>query len=168
MDMNANTERSSRILAERAAVLAREVAREHAPEDRLDVALCTVGSEVFALPIDQLREIVPLPIVTPVPGCPDWMLGVAHVRGSLLSVVSLAGFCHAKGESKAEHLAVVTGPQGLLGLTVDKVLSVRTISLASLGRDDHQERRASLGVTPNLEIVLDVPLLFTLPELVIE
>ncbi len=168
MDLKGEMDRKRQILAERARLLAQEVAQDEQLLETVEVALFTVGSEVFAIPIEHLREIVPMPTITPVPGCPEWILGVAHVRGSLLSVVHLGQFCRAKGESRIQHLAVVIGPEGPLGLTVDDVLSVRTIAAGSLSLDDKQQRRAALGVTPDLAVVLDVPFLFSLPELVVE
>lgn len=167
--MSQINERRARILAERAQLLARTTSAEADQGDRLEVVFCTVGSEVFALPVEHLREIVPLPAVTQVPSCPTWILGIAHVRGSLLSVIDLGQVCRAKGDRKAEHIAVVETVHGPLGLTVDRVLHCKEISLSSLtAPEDRSERRASLGVTPDLAVLLDLPALASHPELVVE
>ena len=60
-----------------------------------------IGSRRLAAGFDEVREILPLPPVTPVPGAQPWMLGVANVRGSLLPVVDLKQFL--EGERTVAH-----------------------------------------------------------------
>lgn len=169
MDLEAKRAKRARVLAERAELLARQSEKERDTDDQLEAVLCMVGSETFALPVELLREIVPLPPITPLPSCPSWVLGIAHIRGTLLSVVDLAQVCRAKGEGPAEHVVVVQSPRGPLGLAVGKVLSSDLIDLSKLTtQDDRSERRASLGVTPALAVLLDVKALLTLPELVVQ
>lgn len=169
MDLEDKRAKRTRVLKERAELLARSEGNGEDTSDLLEVVYCTVGSEVFALPVEHLREIVPLPPITPVPSCPTWILGIAHIRGNLLSVVDLGQVCRAKGGSHPEHVAVVQTPNGPLGLTVDKVLSSQNIALSRLSApDDRSERKASRGVTPDLAVLLDIPSLVALTELVVE
>lgn len=167
--MNGLSERERRVLEERAQLLARNIEQNEEKSDVLEVVLCTVAKEVFALPVVHLREVVLLPAVTALPHCPDWLMGVAHVRGNLMSVLCLGKFCHAKGESRPEYLAVVEGTDGPLGLAIDKVQTCQMIALSSLvSGEDRSERRVTMGVTPQMATVLDVPRLLALPEIVIE
>jgi purine-binding chemotaxis protein CheW len=169
MDLEDKRAKRARVLAERAQLLARRSGEEKDLGDQLEVVFCTVGSEVFAIPVEHLREIVLLPSITKVPSCPSWILGIAHIRGSLLSVIDLGQVCRAKGESHPEHVAVIHTPHGPLGLTVDSVLSSKMIALSKLTvPDDRSDRRASLGVTPDLAVLLDIHSLVSLPELVVE
>ena len=48
-----------------------------------------VGSHRLASGFDEVVEIMPLPLVSHVPGSLPWMLGVANVRGTLLPGVDL-------------------------------------------------------------------------------
>lgn len=169
MDLEAKRDRRARVLAERAALLSRQSASEKDTGDQLETVLCTVGTETFALPVEHLREIVPLPAITPLPACPPWVLGIAHIRGTLLSVLDLAQICRAKGESQPEHVVVVQSPRGPLGLAVGKVLSSQLVTLSQLTLpDDRTERRASHGITPELAVLLDIKALLALPEIVVE
>jgi len=169
MVMNGFSEAERRVLEERAQLLARKAEQKEDKGDVLEVVLCAVAKEVFALPVSYLREVVPLPAVTALPHCPDWLMGIAHVRGNLMSVLCLAKFCQAKGASTPEYLAVVEGPDGPLGLAVDKVQTCQMIALSSLVRgEERSDRRVTLGVTPEMATVLDVPRLIGLSEIVIE
>ena len=159
-----------RILDARAAQLAIALDSSVRSPDDFEVAACTVGSERFGFPVPHLREIVPLPKVTRLPHTPPWMLGVAHVRGTLLSVIDLGRLCTVRGASLHKHLAVVQAPEGPIGFTVDEVLACRPVS-ASILEPDARERadhRAALGVTRDLLVVLDVPKLLASPELIVQ
>jgi len=165
-----DTQAIRRILDARAAQLATALAEDMRAADELEVAACTVGNERYGFPVRYLREIVPLPAITRLPHSPAWILGVAQVRGSLLSVVDLARLCTVGGPSSPRHLAVVGAPEGPIGFTVDDVLSCRLVSLALLDPEarDRAEHRAALGVTEDLLVVLDIPKLLASPELIVQ
>jgi len=168
--MTTDPEAIQRILNARAVQLAASVAEGVRADDDLEVAACTVGGERFGFPVRHLREIVPLPKVTRLPHTPPWVLGVAHVRGTLLSVIDLGRLCTVRGVSLHRHLAVVQAPEGPIGFTVDEVLACRSVSASILEPDsrDRSDQRATLGVTADLLVVLDIPKLLASPELVVQ
>jgi len=49
-----------------------------------------VGNEEYAFEIDQIKEVVPVPPISPVPQTEVYILGVANVRGNVLAVIDLA------------------------------------------------------------------------------
>ena len=51
-----------------------------------------LGESRLACKIDQIHEILPIPASTPVPGAKPWIIGLANVRGSLLTVIDLVWF----------------------------------------------------------------------------
>ncbi|MBI4512811.1 MAG: chemotaxis protein CheW [Gemmatimonadetes bacterium] len=51
-----------------------------------------VGGHLFAVEVSRVREALDLPPTTPLPGTPEWVLGLAHVRGHLFAVVDFSGF----------------------------------------------------------------------------
>jgi twitching motility protein PilI len=78
-------------------------------------------------PRDDIREVIPPPTITRVPGAKTWMLGVANVRGSLLPVTDLAGFV---GEAlqppgRNSKLLVLNSDRVPAGLVVDEVAGYR-------------------------------------------
>lgn len=163
-------QKRARVLRERRDVLARPLASGARKEGEIEVAVCRVGAEHLGFPVQHLREIVPMPEVTPLPPTRDWLLGIAQVRGVLLGVVDLARLLKVRGVSTPTHVAVLSGPEGALAVTVDEVLASRHVAPRGLesGGAERADRRATLGVTDDLIVVLDIPRLVSLPELVIE
>lgn len=51
-----------------------------------------VSGTLFAVDVGQVREALDLPAVTPLPGAPDWVLGLVNVRGLLFAVVDFGRF----------------------------------------------------------------------------
>jgi len=170
MEVTNEALRTERVLEERARILARVPKVSTRAADEIEVAVCTVGSESFGFPVHLLREIVPLPVVTTLPFAPECLLGIAQVRGTLLSVFDMAKVSQVKGTSNATHLVVVEAPEGAIGFTVDQVLSCRNVSPSALQGNGalRGERRAALGITTDLVVVVDVPALLALPELILE
>lgn len=168
--MSADAATIQRILDARAAQLATALSDGTRSQGEFEVAACTVGSERFGFPVRHLREIVPLPKVTRLPHTPAWVLGLAHVRGTLLSVIDLARFCNVRGAAVHRHLAVVQAAEGPIGFTVDEVLACRPVSASILEPEarDRADHRAALGVTRDLLVVLDIPKLLASPELLIQ
>ncbi len=158
-----------RILRERAQRLARSVRRDGLDHAELEVAICGVGEERFGIPVQHLREIVTLPAITKLPGTPDWMLGIAQVRGTLLSVVDLGAYFRVSGSRNPTHLAILDAKEGPIGFTVDEVQSYRRIADGEVDTSDagRTESRATLGVTRDLVLILDTERLLEQSDLVI-
>src|SRR5713226_5814011 len=59
------------------------VARQDKPDEYLAFLL---NGEQYALPIDEIREIVKVPVLTEVPGSMQSMLGILNLKGEILAV----------------------------------------------------------------------------------
>lgn len=91
---------------------------------RLHKHLCVV-------PLDQLSETLPPPPSTRVPGAPPWLMGVANIRGELLSIVGLSRYLAL--DERAEGKRGVLVARGLdkktkVGLLVDDVVGIRRVA----------------------------------------
>jgi len=51
------------------------------------------GTQPCLLALDEVSEIMALPALTPVPHVQPWFLGVANLRGRLVSVADLSQYC---------------------------------------------------------------------------
>lgn len=87
----------------------------------------TLGDAHFVAPRDDIREVLPLPPTTPVPGAGKWLLGVANVRGELLSICDLRQLAGAEAAptGRDARVLVYSAPRAALGLLVDSVLGHR-------------------------------------------
>ena len=86
-----------------------------------------IGDARLACSIEQAHEFLPVPAFTPVPGTKSWILGLANVRGDLLTVVDLAGFLHGEKSTISMRTRVLAATlRGRpVGLLVDEVFGQR-------------------------------------------
>jgi len=71
--------------------LANETASaEELASDRIQIIVFRLGEEEYALEIDKVKEVVLTPPMTKVPLQPDYIAGVANIRGNILAMVDLA------------------------------------------------------------------------------
>lgn len=87
-----------------------------------------IGSRRLASEFGEVREILSMPPVTPVPGSQPWMLGVANVRGTLLPIVDLKQFL--EGERTVVHetqrVLLVRQPGGDVAVLIDELYGQRS------------------------------------------
>jgi purine-binding chemotaxis protein CheW len=95
----------------------------------------TLAEAEYAVPAANVREIGEPLGVTPVPNVPDWVVGVANLRGDVLSLVDLRLFLGMEQIDYDEdtRAMVVHTEQGALnittGLMVDLVSDIRYLSV---------------------------------------
>jgi purine-binding chemotaxis protein CheW len=126
---------------------AAELAEEDQAEGHQFVTF-EVGSEVFAVEMAPVQEIIRLPQTVRVPLAPPMLNGLANLRGRVLPIVSLR---HIFGLEDVAHddatRAVVIRRGGSLGFVVDRVSSVVTVEPGRI------ESAASLGGTVRTALV---------------
>ena len=109
-----------------------------------------VGSRLLVSGIDEINELLAVPVLTPVPGTQPWLLGVANVRGNLVPVVDIGRFLFGERTQHSERsrLLVVRQGGGSVALLVDEVLGQRTV-------DAEQRQQALEEDDPRLARVVD-------------
>ncbi len=116
-----------------------------------------VGGTEYAVPILTVSEVVRPLKITPVPNVPEWVLGVANLRGDIISVVDLRVFF---GQPAPENLPtnrmlVVHSPTEdvTTGLIVDRASGIFDIPLDQIRSPSAQ---VDDKVTPFLHGVSEV------------
>ncbi|HUO52008.1 MAG TPA: chemotaxis protein CheW, partial [Gemmatimonadaceae bacterium] len=97
-----------------------------------ELLLFTVGGEWFGVPLAAAEEALEELPLEPLPGMPAGMLGVAPLRGQMLSVYAtrpLLGVAPADG---ARVTLIVRGGGARVGLLIDDVEDVLVTDLAML------------------------------------
>ena len=87
-----------------------------------------MGSERFLLELTQVGEIVPVPSITVVPLTQPWYLGLANVRGNLISVIDLARYQQGAETAFGSDSRIITFASNLgfnCGLLVSRVYGLR-------------------------------------------
>lgn len=86
--------------------------------------------EIFALPILDVREIIHLTAITPVPQAPQFVEGVINLRGQIIPVVDLRkrfGLTTEKAGENTRIIVVELGNGVIIGLIVDAVREIERI-----------------------------------------
>jgi twitching motility protein PilI len=104
-----------------------------------------VGTRLFVSGIDEINELLAVPVLTPVPQTQPWLLGVANVRGNLVPVIDFNRFLFGERTQPAERtrLLIVRQNGGNVALMVDEVFGQRTV-------DEEQRREAAPEDDPRL------------------
>ena len=55
----------------------------------VQIIVFKLGGEEYALEIDQIKEVVPTPTIAKVPLTPNYVKGVANIRGNILAIIDL-------------------------------------------------------------------------------
>ena len=85
-------ERARRILEERARAVARVPAAAPAVGALVEIIRFALGEERYAVETNCVREILRFKAATPLPGTPDFLVGVTNLRGQILAVFDLRRF----------------------------------------------------------------------------
>ena len=97
------------------------------------------GSIRCATPSDRIREVLPCPAITPIPSGEPAVLGVANIRGSLVTVVDGRRVIGQPDREVAMELVLLEWDGQLVGLAVDRVEHLVTVRDAVGGRKDSAE-----------------------------
>ncbi len=86
-----------------------------------------IGNIRLACNTNQVTEFLPLPTLTPVPGTKPWILGLANIRGELLTIIDLSWFLEgSRSEVTMRTRLLVANLRGRpVGLMVDEVFGQR-------------------------------------------
>lgn len=160
-------DRAAEELRLRAAELARPLQGE-ATSAVHAVAVMAVGAEQIGIPTTFLREIVPMPRISEVPGSHLWISGIAQLRGELFAVIDLALLLGLEGRGEGRSLAIVDGPQGPLGLMVDAVIGFCEVDAAEMTSGSTAAREGWIQVlTRDMVAILDMERLLASERLVV-
>ncbi|WP_424813431.1 chemotaxis protein CheW [Roseococcus sp. YIM B11640] len=85
------------------------------------------GQAQVALPASQIAEVIRRPRITRVPNAPPVLLGVTHLRGTVLPVVSLRGLLEGEGAAATAEQIVVLRHDPLVALAVDAIQALRSV-----------------------------------------
>ena len=87
-----------------------------------------LGGNQYVAHMSEVVEILQLPKVTRVPGVKSWVLGIANVRGRMVSVMDLNGLLDlpSRGNWRSQRVLVIEHNDVLTGLLVDAVLGMQS------------------------------------------
>ncbi|MHB8846537.1 MAG: chemotaxis protein CheW [Nitrospirota bacterium] len=96
-------------------------------EQELEMLSFLLGREEYAVPVEQVREVLTPKEITPVPHTADYFVGVCSLRGAVMPVIDLnrrLGLAASERDEKSRIIVVSLGQDDQVGLFVDRVRGV--------------------------------------------
>lgn len=132
-----------------------------------------VANEEYALPIEEVREIIKVPHITSLPRVDGSVLGIISLRGTIVPVMDLRRVLHLPSKESGRHTRILVLKSGgePVGLLVDRVTSVvrfeeGTIEATPATMQHHvSEMIEGVGrLDDRLVIILDAAAIFRILE----
>lgn len=139
------------------------------------ICLMSLGGELFAVDLRYVREVFELESMTPVPGMPAILVGVANLRGTVMPLADLRPSLGVSSNGDQKFVIVVRHEQQQVGILIDEVPEIRTIhsddlvSAASRGLAETRPFVSGLAkIEERMSSVMDVSKLLACVEGVAE
>lgn len=96
-----------------------------------------LGEEEYGLHIDQIKEIVRTPNITRMPETPDYIKGVANIRGNIIAIADLekkfgVQARQEEGENAGNFTLVIESEEFKLGVLVKEVPNTLAVTEADI------------------------------------
>jgi purine-binding chemotaxis protein CheW len=136
-----------------------------------------LNGEWFGVDLESVREFADLREVTPVPCCPDHVVGTVNLRGEILTLVDVrkALSMSAPTSLQGAKMMVVQLGEVRAGVVVEQVLDVVHLSAADLAPAPYSVRSAleehvagMAGYRDRMLAILDLPGLFAREDWVVD
>ena len=136
------------------------------------VTFCMDG-ETYGINVMQVQEVLRVPDIAPVPGAPDYVLGIVNLRGNVVTVLDTRqrfGLLQKENDDSTRIVIVEAGNQ-VVGILVDSVAEVVYLhaseieSTPSVSNDDSSKYIQGVCNHENkLLILVDLDKLLTTEE----
>lgn len=93
-----------------------------------------IGKERYAVPIEQVNEIIGYAAPTKIPLSREYILGVINLRGRIIPIINLGQKICIKNEKKNDEqkIIIIEDSEGAFGAIVDEVEDVTRIPKDSI------------------------------------
>ncbi len=85
-----------------------------------------LGNETYGINVLEVREVLRVSDITPVPGVPHYVLGIINLRGNVVTVLDTRQRfgLEAKGHDELSRVVIIEINEQVVGLLVDSVAEV--------------------------------------------
>ncbi len=132
--------------------LIQETKEEHADSFELPLVVFRLGPEAYSLRLHEVREIIMVSNITPVPRAPSFIEGVLNLRGEVMPVIDLRERFGLERQAATNLSRIVITPIGGVstGLVVDSVDEVKSVDQRRL---EEPPRVTAVGANAFIEKV---------------
>lgn len=102
-------------------------------------------NETYGLNVLQVQEVLRVSEITPVPGAPDFVLGIINLRGKVVTVLDARRRFHMPSKERDEdnRIIIIETPQHVAGILVDAVAEVVTLRAGEIEDGSHVGTQAT-------------------------
>ncbi|MBV7298571.1 chemotaxis protein CheW [Enterovibrio paralichthyis] len=103
-----------------------EVQKENVNDEVLQWVTFQLEDETYGINVMQVREVLRYTEIAPVPGAPDYVLGIINLRGNVVTVIDTRSrFGLVQGEvTDNTRVIVIEAESQVIGIMVDSVAEV--------------------------------------------
>ncbi|MEZ8822826.1 chemotaxis protein CheW [Vibrio amylolyticus] len=103
-----------------------EVRKEQSNDEVLQWVTFQLEEETYGINVMQVREVLRYTEIAPVPGAPDYVLGIINLRGNVVTVIDTRSrFGLMEGEiTDNTRIIVIESERQVIGILVDSVAEV--------------------------------------------
>lgn len=103
-------------------------------EEQVQMVVFDLDKEEYAVPIDELKEIIKIPEITPLPSAPEFIKGILNLRGKIVVVIDLEKRFNLNRENKipSTHIIISEVEGNSFGIIVDKVSEVLRVPISAV------------------------------------
>ncbi|OCX72979.1 chemotaxis protein [Acidithiobacillus thiooxidans] len=128
--------------------------------------------EIYGINVFKVREALVMPSITPMPGAPEYVMGVANIRGQIIPVVDLPAVVGCQPDG-LNILLVTEYERSIQGFAVENVEEIRRLEwkrvisaevsaaggmVTSLARLDEDDEKGRLALVLDVEQILRLAL----------
>ena len=107
-----------------------------------------LDEEIYGINVMQVQEVLRLTEIAPVPGAPDYVMGIVNLRGNVVTVIDTRKRfgLFQKEPDDATRIVIVEVDKQVIGMLVDSVAEVVNLSTSeiestpNLGEDNESSR----------------------------
>jgi purine-binding chemotaxis protein CheW len=94
------------------------------------IAIISLNQEYFGVSLDLIQEFTDLLHYTPIPCCPNHIIGNMNLRGEIITLIDICQFLNLGNSSGTtrKKVAIVKLKDFVTGIVIDEVLDVTSLS----------------------------------------
>ncbi|WP_427132088.1 chemotaxis protein CheW [Pseudarthrobacter sp. S9] len=130
----------------------------------MHAVLLPVGADLYAVPIDRVKEVVAAPGLTRLVTAPPGVLGLFNLRGQIVPLLDTAALLGLPGAGPAAFALVLQARDGLVGLAVT-AFPQRALLGTSIGPSELPGTAGTYRVERRVAVLLDPDVLLAADRL---
>ena len=98
------------------------------------VAVVLLSGEYFSIPLHSVQEFSSITNLTPIPNCPEHIVGNMNLRGNILTIIDIRGLLEmpTSAFNEAAKIVVVSGADCVVALAVDDIHDITVLNSSDI------------------------------------